>query len=79
MTQQDPEKSADVSMEMAKEDPPQEPISDPQPLEDDSLLKYEEDIKKRFEIPEEPAPEDPQELIEYLERRMKLLEVCYFP
>lgn len=42
---------------------------------DDSMKKYEEELNRRFNLPEEEVPKDQEELIKYLTRRMQLLEV----
>lgn len=42
--------------------------------EDESLKKYEEEINKRFTLPQEQVPHGREELIEFMTKRMKLLE-----
>lgn len=58
------------------DDEPKLPVEPEPKEEDDSVKKYEEEINKRFTLPEEPVPKGGAELIEFLTKRMKLLEVA---
>lgn len=43
--------------------------------DEENMKKYQEEIQKKFEIPHEDPPTDPEQMEEYLLKRMKLLEV----
>ena len=50
-------------------------ISEKHKHDEEALKKYQEEINKKFDIPHEDPPTDPQHLEEYMLKRMSLLEV----